>query len=334
MEVNFQIYHYWRIQCAMKGVRMKLGVCSNSLKDLEFDQMLDYCVEHNIEGIELACGGGAWSPNRHIDPDLLLSDAEELRQLQKKLEIRKLKISALNCSGNPLSPTEGQKYDEVITKTFRLAEKLGVTCIVTMSGLPAAAPEDTVPNWITLHFPPELKEMLDYQWSIAIPYWQKKCEEAKTYGIKKIAFENHGYQLVYTIETLMKMRAGVGENAEMLGMNLDTSHCFYMGADPIRIAEIYGHLIYYVHAKDVLINKEQCALNTLNDTKPGDQIRQRSWNFVAAGDGHSAEWWRRFARALQTSGYEGFMTMEVGDSLLGGVKGVARAAHFLRENVL
>lgn len=314
---------------------MKLGVCSNSLRDLPLDAMLDWCVEHGVQAVELACGGGDWSPNCHIDPDALLDSRDKRDELMGKITSRGLSISALNCSGNPLDPVHGAMYDAVIDKAVLLGEALGVTRIVTMSGLPPAVPGDRAPNWITLHFPPELGEMLEYQWSQAVPYWTGKAAFAREHGIGKIAFENHGQQLVYSMETLERLRAGVGaENAAVMGLNLDTSHSFYMGSDPVRITEVYGHLIFYVHVKDVRFNEDKCALNTLHDPKPADRLAERSWNATVAGDGHGAAWWRRFARALQTAGYDDVMVLEVGDKLLAGPDGVARAARFMHNHVL
>ena len=101
--------------------------------------------------------------------------------------------------------------------------------IVMMSGLPAASPKDTMPNWITttVSWPPELKDALDYQWNdVAIPYWKQLVEVAKSHGIEKIALENFSAQLVYNPETLLHLRNAVDP---IIGMNLDPSHLLWMG---------------------------------------------------------------------------------------------------------
>ena len=119
-----------------------------------------------------------------------------------------LALCALNCSGNPLA---FQKDWEVTEKTFRLAKLLGVEKIVMMSGLPAGCPGDKTPVWITTSWPPETQDILDYQWNeVAIPKWKELVRMAEDCGIRQIALENHGMQLVYNPETLFRLReAGV-----------------------------------------------------------------------------------------------------------------------------
>ena len=56
-------------------------------------------------------------------------------------------------------------------------------------------------------------------------------------------------QLVYNPETLLRLREAVGP---MIGMNLDPSHLFWMGGDPIEAARVLGEhgAIYHIHGKD------------------------------------------------------------------------------------
>jgi sugar phosphate isomerase/epimerase len=86
-------------------------------------------------------------------------------------------VCALNCSGNPLDPGDlGTSHKEVTEKTLELAALLNVKKVIMMSGLPAASPDDKIPNWITytVSWPPQLKDILDYQWEeVAIPYWRE-----------------------------------------------------------------------------------------------------------------------------------------------------------------
>src|SRR5436305_361566 len=73
-------------------------------------------------------------------------------------------ISALNCSGNPLHPGEsGRLHDAVTRKTIKLAGLMGVDRVVMMSGCPGA-PGDSHPNWITTEWPPEVRDVLRWQW--------------------------------------------------------------------------------------------------------------------------------------------------------------------------
>ena len=99
-------------------------------------------------------------------------------------------------------------------------------------------------------WPPETQDILDYQWNeVAIPKWKELVRMAEDCGIRQIALENHGMQLVYNPETLFRLREAVGP---MVGMNLDPSHLFWMGGDPIEAARVLGEqgALYHVHGKD------------------------------------------------------------------------------------
>ena len=87
----------------------------------------------------------------------------------------------------------GERHRKEMEQTIRLAGEIGVKTIVTMSGLPAAAPGDTVPNWLvyTKSWPDEMPERDRYQWEdCAFPYWESMVKLAKEVGVEKYALEN------------------------------------------------------------------------------------------------------------------------------------------------
>ena len=115
------------------------------------------------------------------------------------LEENGLALAALNCSGNQLHPVEGERHSEVVYDTVRLAELLGVDTIVLMSGLPAGGPNDVRPNWVTCAWPPENREILNWQWDEKLlPYWEKLAAFARERH-QEICIEMHGNQLVYNV---------------------------------------------------------------------------------------------------------------------------------------
>lgn len=144
---------------------MKLAICTDVMANLPFTEMLDKCVALGVEGIEMT--GGGWSSGPHFRADELLADKGLLKSKLKEIEARGLEIAALNCSANPLDPGDmGKRHLREMQDTVRLAGEIGVTKIVTMSGLPEAAPGDTVPNWLvyTKSWPNEMPERDRYQW--------------------------------------------------------------------------------------------------------------------------------------------------------------------------
>ena len=306
---------------------MRIGLVTDSLGHLSFDEMLPVAAEAGVERLELGCGN--WSPAPHLNLDELLDNAAARRAFMAKIADHGLTISALNCSGNQLAPGEnGQRHDQVVRKTFRLASALEIDRVVMMSGLPGG-PGDSNPNWITTAWPPETAEILRYQWEeVAIPYWRELAEFGRGLGIKRIALENHGTQLVYNPPTLWRLREAAGDN---VGINLDPSHIMWMGGDPIYAVRDLAGAIFNVHAKDTLVDRRNAASNTLLETRPNDQVTARSWNYVTLGYGHDDGWWRGFVNALRAADYDDVLSIEHEDHLMDRREGVEKSVELLRR---
>jgi sugar phosphate isomerase/epimerase len=81
--------------------------------------------------------------------------------------------------------------DEILRKSIRLAESLEVPVVNTFSECPGGAPDNTTPNWVTVAWPPEYAETLEWQWTErVIPYWMDMAAFAASHGVK-IALEAH-----------------------------------------------------------------------------------------------------------------------------------------------
>ncbi|MFD4819686.1 sugar phosphate isomerase/epimerase family protein [Peribacillus butanolivorans] len=68
---------------------------------------------------------------------------------------------------------------------------------------------------------------------------------------------------------------------EMVGMNFDPSHLFWMGGDPISALRELGSAVYHVHAKDVRLERgiygvEGLMLNQCSASATGHGITLRS----------------------------------------------------------
>lgn len=306
---------------------MRIGLNTDSLGHLPFEEMLETAASLGIETIEL-CGGG-WSRAPHVNLDGLLENEAERENFLAKIRDHGLEIDALNCSGNQLAPGErGRANDRVVRNTIRLAQLLGVHRVVMMSGLPGG-PGDQNANWITTAWPPECHEILRYQWEeVAIPYWRDLVNYAREHGIERICVEQHAHQLVYNTETLLRLRDAAGE---MVGVNFDPSHALWMGGDPLRsIARLRG-AIFHVHAKDTRVDPHNSEINTLLETKPNDRVAERSWNYVTLGYGHPELWWRDFVTQLRQNGYDDVLSIEHEDFNLPPVVGVQKSIELLKN---
>lgn len=309
---------------------MQLSYVTDSMGKYSFKEMLERVAEMDIHLVEMTTGG--WSPAPHLDLDNLLASRQARQDFISALDSYDIKLCALNCSGNPLDPGElGRSHKEVTRKTMQLAGELGVDKVIMMSGLPPACPGDMTPNWITytVSWPPELKDMLNYQWNdVAIPYWQELTEYAAKCGVKKIALENFSSQLVYNPQTLFRLRNAVGE---MVGLNLDPSHLLWMGGDPIAAARALGPAIHHVHGKDVRLERGLVDVNGVLETAEVELSAERAWNYVAVGCGHDMRWWQEFFSVVRMMGYNGPVSLEMEDLTMTPEQGIKISVEALKS---
>lgn len=306
---------------------MRIALLTDSLGSMPVDDMLDAAAELGIQDLEFATGG--WSEAPHLDVDAMLDDPAERARFLRKLDERGLRVAALNANGNQLHPVIGAEDDRVLRRSVELAEVLEVPTVVCMSGLPAGAPGDTTPNWITTSWPPETQTILDYQWNrVALPYWRDLVEFAGPRGVR-FAVEMHGQQLVYNASSLLRLRAEVGDS---VGANLDPSHPIWMGVDPRLLARELDGAIHHVHMKDARVQASVAAVNGMLDTQTVDKARDRAWNYVTLGLGYPGgrQFWGQFLADLRASGYDGLLSIEHEDVGQDALEGVEQSVAMLR----
>jgi sugar phosphate isomerase/epimerase len=204
---------------------------------------------------------------------------------------------------------------------------MGIKTVCTMSGLPAGSAADKMPNWIVSSWPPETQAILKYQWEdVLLPFWADIVSLAKQYGVERIALELHGNQCVYNVPSLLKLRKAVGP---VVGANLDPSHLFWMGADPLVAAEALGDALFHVHAKDTLLNSPVQATTSLLENGSLMNIPARAWSYITLGFGHGEEWWRQFCYRLKMAGYDGWLSIEHEDVMLNSLEGLEKSVALL-----
>ncbi|MGI9401193.1 MAG: sugar phosphate isomerase/epimerase family protein [Rhizobiaceae bacterium] len=305
---------------------MKLGFVSDSLGNATFDELLDNAVRMGVSGIEVNTGG--WSTAPHFDLAKMKSSRDARKKYLEAFESRDLEIISLNANGNPLHPTD-KNQDVCLRDTIQVAGELGIDTVCTMSGLPAGNETDSMPNWVVSSWPPETRDILRYQWEeVLLPYWHDISKLCTKCGVERIALELHGNQCVYNVPTLLKLREAVGH---VVGANLDPSHLFWMGADPLVAAETLGDAIYHVHAKDTLLNTPVQANTSLLENGNLVDIPARSWSYVTLGYGHGEEWWRQFCYRLKMAGYDGWLSIEHEDVLLNSREGLQKSVSLLND---
>jgi sugar phosphate isomerase/epimerase len=326
---------------------MKLGVYNAILHDRPLPAALEVIAGLGLTGIEINSGG--FLPATHIPTfdEILTSDTARDDYLGI-FEGTGVAIAGLNCNGNPLHPNKiiGDAHAEDIRRSIRLANRLGQHRVVTMSGLPGGEPRATYPNWIVNAWNSAALDVLDYQWSVAVPFWTEISSLAADLDVK-VALELHPQNLVFNTADVFKLVELTG--ATHVGVELDASHLFWQQMDPVRVVRALGPLVFQAAAKDVRVNEEHAALYGVLDNRfrrlspdeprvnlGGDEWanewpKESAWDFVALGRGHDTAFWTEFLRALYEVDPDMLVNIEHEDVSLGRIEGLEVAAKVLTD---
>ena len=304
---------------------MKLAFVSDSLGGYSFQDMLSHAHRLGVSGVEVNASG--WTTAPHFDLKEMLASPGARKAYRHEFEARGLEIISLNANGNPLHPADPSQA-QGLKDTIRAAGEMGIVTVCAMSGLPAGTASDAMPNWVVSSWPPETQAILKYQWEEKlIPFWTEVVSLARENGVEKVALELHGNQCVYNVPSLVKLREAVGPS---VGANLDPSHLFWMGADPLAAVDALGDAIYHVHAKDTMLNAPVQATTSLLENGGLTDIPARSWSYVTLGFGHGEEWWRQFCFRLGMVGYDGWLSIEHEDVILNSLEGLEKSVKLLQ----
>lgn len=309
---------------------MKLGVFTPLYNNLTFEEMIEEVAAKGLDMVEIGTGG---SPgNAHCDIDALLASETERDNYLKKLSDKGLTISAFSCHHNPISPNkaEAREGDELLRKTIRLASLMNVPVVNCFSGVSGGNETDTTVNWPVLPWPTDYTDIYHWQWEERlIPYWKEINTLAEEANVK-IGIELHGGFLCHTPYTMLKLREATGP---AIGCNLDPSHLWWQGIDPVGAIKILGKAgaIHHFHAKDTYLDQDNINMYGLTDMQPYGDVQTRSWTFRSVGCGHSLDEWSNIISALRLYGYDYVLSIEHEDPIMSIDEGFTRAVTNLRS---
>jgi sugar phosphate isomerase/epimerase len=291
--------------------------------------MLDRVKASGLQAVEIGTGG--YPGNNHCELDTLLESEEKRNDYLAKIHERDLIISAFSCHGNPISPDKefAQDCHETLLKTIKLASLLNVPVVNTFSGTAGDHEDAKYPNWPVTPWPNEYGDVLKWQWEEKlIPYWKEVGRYAQEHNVK-IGLELHGGFLVHTPYTLLKLRE---ETCDAIGANLDPSHLWWQGIDPVAAIKILGkaNAIHHFHAKDTYIDQDNVNMYGLTDMQPYGEVQTRAWTFRSVGCGHSLTEWNDIMSALRTYNYDYVVSIEHEDPIMSIDEGFDRAVTNLK----
>jgi len=311
---------------------MKIGAFTLLFGEKPIAETLDYLCSLGVAAVEF--GTGAYVRAATFPVEELLSSDAKVRWLKDAIATRNLEISALSCHGNPLHPNQriAKSHHADFVNTCKLARRLGVKQVNTLSGCPGSDPGAELPSWIVSSlFPEDFSKAWEWQWKEwVIPYWREAAQIANDNGVR-VGIEMAPNCVVFNVSTLLRLRRAVGEN---IGANLDPSHLFWQGMDIGAVIRALGDAIFHFHAKDSAVNPYVAAVDGVLDPKPLTDEFNRSWIFRTVGYGHDELAWNNIISALRTVGYDSVLSIEHEDSLMEGDEGLRKAISFLQRSLI
>jgi sugar phosphate isomerase/epimerase len=325
---------------------MKLGAYTACLHDKPVAEALQTLRDLGLDSAEINSGGFLPAPHLPIQQVRTSRDARD--EYLALFTATGVTLTALNCNGNPLhaDPEVRDKHGNDVREAISLAALLGVRRVVTMSGLPASEPGGRLPSWTVLPWDSAYLDARDYQWrEVAVPYWKDIQARARDADVK-VCIEMHPHNLVYNPATMERLATEIG--ATHVGAEMDPSHLFWQGIDPVAALDRLGGLVYNAAAKDTRINPAAKVNGVLDDRfgrvspdEPGAVSlggrytlsrwpQDSSWDFVAVGRGHDVDFWAEFLRALRRIDPDMAVNIEHEDQELDQMEGLRYAAETLR----
>ena len=324
---------------------MKLGVYNAILHHLPLPQALDVVSSLGLDGLEINSGG--FLPPTHLPMEQVIEDQAAAARYRSTFTERGLEILGLNCNGNPLHPNPaiGPQQADDVRRSIRAAAALGQDRVVTMSGLPGTDPAATRPGWNVNAWSSGALDSLDYQWDLACEFWSEIDTLAREHDVK-VALEMHPQNLVFNPPTLKRLVDRIG--ATHIGAEMDPSHLFWQGMDPVECVRWLGPLVVHAAAKDVRVNPD-CRVygvlderfRRLREDEPrtglgGDEYvnewpTDSAWDFVAVGVGHDTAYWAEFLRALHEVDPNMSVNIEHEDTSMGAIEGLELATRTLLD---
>jgi sugar phosphate isomerase/epimerase len=128
-----------------------------------------------------------------------------------------------------------------------------------------------------------------------------------------------------SFEALMKH---VGLN---VGLNLDPSHFWWQGIDPLTVVEALGPRIGFAHGKDTLLYPDRIRRHGVLHFAPPSDVSRAPWHFAPVGEGHDEATWATLLVAMRKVGYDGVISIEHEDPRYSGEEGTTRSLESLRR---
>ena len=236
---------------------MKLGVMGAVFGGMRLDDALKYCQKVGLDAIELPAGGVPRRPveaRRHPQGQAAPGGARRPRSPTAAWRSTASPSTATPSTRTRRSPAAPRQAHRDGVAAGRRARHGGHQLLRLPRRRPAATRR---PTWSPAPGRRTSREAAEYQWDkVLIPFWTKENDFAAKQRREDRLRGPSGLDACTTPRTSSASARPRGKN---LGANLDPSHFFWQGIDPVEAARFLGEnkCIFHVHAKDCAIDPQQ-----------------------------------------------------------------------------
>lgn len=291
---------------------MKLGLVSAILEHMNFEEVIDFAAEHQIDSLELACWPAGVSERRYAGVshlDVKDMTPERVEYIQKYCADRNVEISSLAYYPNPM--TADQETRQTIIDHLKLVIKaanlLGIEFVATFIGRDQY--KSVAENLKDL--PAIWKPIMAYAEELNVKIAIENCPMLFTEA------EWPGGQNLMTTPAIWRQVFEILDS-DYIGLNYDPSHLILQHMDYIQPLYEFKDKIFLVHFKDIKLFKDK--INEVGVFA----LPLEFMTFKLPGYGDVD--WYAYVSALSEIGFRGHASVEVEDKAFEDTKAAVEKA--------
>ncbi|HWE35489.1 MAG TPA: sugar phosphate isomerase/epimerase [Isosphaeraceae bacterium] len=304
--------------------------------DMTLETICQKAQQWGYDGIELPCWGDHFNVQQALKEDGYCKSRKDLlaryglkcwaisnhlvgQAVLDVIDERHKSILPPHVWGDGQPEGVRRRAAQEMMDTARAAKKLGVGVVNGFTGSSI---------WHLLYsFPPTPDAMIDAGFDLLVERWDPILDVYKECGVR-FALEVHPTEIAFDIYSAERALDALKRRPEF-GFNFDPSHLHWQMVDPVAFLRAFPDRIYHVHVKDAartLDGKTGLLGSHLNFGDP-----RRGWDFRSPGRGGVD--FEAIARALNSLGYDGPLSVEWEDPGMDREYGAAEAAPFVKRTL-
>jgi sugar phosphate isomerase/epimerase len=315
--------------------------------DLPIDELLPLIKKMGYDGVELACWGD------HFEPDRALGETDYVQKKWALLQKHGLTCHAISnhLVGQAVCDLIDQRHKAILPADVwgdgdpegvrqRAAEKMKATAVAArkfFNSRPGKSSSDNSPAvvngftgssiWHAVYaFPPIGQDYINNGYADFSRRWLPILDVFEKENIN-FALEVHPTEIAFDIASTKRAIDAV-KGHPRFGFNYDPSHLGYQGVDYVKFIREFADRIFHAHMKDVWWGRGDGTVGVFGGHTDFTDPR-RFWDFRSLGHGDIK--FEDIIVALNDVAYRGPLSVEWEDGRMDRVHGATESCAFVRK---